>query len=282
MTSSTLPAVAFIGLGDQGLPMATAIAEAGYLLHAWARRPQSLDGLDGVHYVRHEHLAELAGASDIVCLCVSTDDDVMNVLTGELLANLRPGSIVVNHGTGTPQQAILFAQVCAAAGTEFLDAPVSGGHAGADTRTLTTMVGGPEAAAKTCEPVFATFSTHVVRLGGHGAGEMAKLLNNALMMMNHASNADILEVAGQLKIDPIALVEVVKTGSGTSAALELLPVGSPGLPTETVEHARDVLILDMEIFDAAMRDYQIDADLVSARARSGADRVPSNIRILNP
>jgi len=146
-TSHTLPDVAFIGLGDQGLPMATAIAEAGYPLHAWARRPQSLNGLDDVDHVRHEHLAELAAASDIVCLCVSTDDDVMNVLTGELLANLRPGSIVVNHGTGTPQQAILFAEVCAAASIEFLDAPVSGGHAGAVTRTLTTMVGGPEAAA---------------------------------------------------------------------------------------------------------------------------------------
>jgi 3-hydroxyisobutyrate dehydrogenase-like beta-hydroxyacid dehydrogenase len=281
-TATTLPSIGFIGLGDQGLPMALAVAEAGYPLHAWARRQRSLDGLQAVEHIRHETLAELAAVSDIVCLCVSTDEDVAALLTGPLLANLRPGSILVNHGTGTPQRAVEFARVCDDGGVDFLDAPVSGGHAGAFAHTLTTLVGGPKPVAAKCETLFRTFSSHVVRLGSYGAGEMAKLLNNALMMMNHASNADILELATVLGIDAIALADVLKSGSGTNAALELLPVDTDGLPPEEVDHARDVLLMDMSIFDAAMHDRGVDAHLITSRAESGARRLPDLIKILNP
>jgi 3-hydroxyisobutyrate dehydrogenase-like beta-hydroxyacid dehydrogenase len=190
MPPTSQPAVGFVGLGDQGLPMATAIAEAGFHLHAWARHPGSLDALVGVPHVCHDSLAALAADSDVVCLCVSTDQDVMDLLGSELVAALRPGSVVVNHGTGTPANAVTMADTCATARLEFLDAPVSGGHDGAVARKLTTMVGGPPAAVDRCDPIFRTFSTHVAHLGAHGAGQLAKLINNALMMMNHGSVAN--------------------------------------------------------------------------------------------
>ncbi len=76
-TSTAQPAIGFIGLGDQGLPMATVIAEAGYPLHVWARRPGSLDALGNVAHVRHGDSKDLAAVCDIVALCVSTDEDVM-------------------------------------------------------------------------------------------------------------------------------------------------------------------------------------------------------------
>jgi 3-hydroxyisobutyrate dehydrogenase-like beta-hydroxyacid dehydrogenase len=103
MSSDDKPAVGFIGLGDQGLPMATAIAEAGYQLNVWARRPASLEALGDAPHTAHAALPELAAASDIVALCVSTDEDVLR-LAAELLPHLRPGSLLVNHGTGTPPQ----------------------------------------------------------------------------------------------------------------------------------------------------------------------------------
>jgi 3-hydroxyisobutyrate dehydrogenase-like beta-hydroxyacid dehydrogenase len=274
--------VGFIGLGDQGLPMAVAIAEGGFALHVWARRPTSLEGLGDVVHVAHASIEELAAASDIVALCVSTDEDVIALLEGGLLARLKQGSIVVNHGTGIPARAIEMARLCAAAGVEFLDAPVSGGHAGAVDRTLSTMVGGSATAYETCEPVFRSFSSHVAHLGAAGAGELAKLLNNTLMMMNHANVADILELATELRVDPVALADILKTGSGSSTALEILPTGTQGLPADVVEHAKDVLILDMELFERAMEDFEVDTEGVTARALSGAMRVPNNIRILNP
>jgi 3-hydroxyisobutyrate dehydrogenase-like beta-hydroxyacid dehydrogenase len=282
MTSEMLPSVGFIGLGDQGLPMAIAIAEASYPLHAWARRARSLDALANVAHVAHDTIGQLAEASDIVGLCVSTDDDVMALLNGGLLAGLRLGSVVVNHGTGTPGAAVAFAEACVAAGVEFLDAPVSGGRTGGEARTLTTMVGGPETVAERCEALFRTFSAHVIHLGGHGAGEIAKLFNNTLMMMNQANIADVVELAKRVGVDPIALVEVIKLGSGSSAALQLLPVHSPVNLDAAAEHAVGALLLDVELFDAAMKELGVDAEAITARGMTGAGRVLELMKTLNP
>jgi len=87
--------------------MATATAEAGYPLHVWPRRLGSLDALGNVAHVRHDDSKDLAASCDIVALCVSTNEDVMQIVTGGLLDGLRPGSVIVNHGTGTPRNAVL-------------------------------------------------------------------------------------------------------------------------------------------------------------------------------
>lgn len=280
MTRATgRPAVGFIGLGDQGLPMATAIAGAGFPLHAWARRSTSLDGLRGVPHVRHDTVQDMAAACDIVGLCVSTDEDVLELVTGGLLEGLGPGSVVVNHGTGVPANAVRLTEVCAPAGVEVLDAPVSGGRPAAEERRLTTMVGGPRPVADRCEPVFASFSRHVVHLGDAGAGQTAKLFNNALLMMNQAGIAEIVDLATKLGLDPTRLVEVLKLGSASSSALTLL---NTMVTLDNVEHLSSVEALDMELFDAAMRDADVDARSVTARGMAGAHGLPELLHRLNP
>ncbi|GAA1913106.1 NAD(P)-dependent oxidoreductase [Streptantibioticus ferralitis] len=273
------PAVGFIGLGDQGLPMATAVAEAGFSLHAWARRPTSLDGLSGVPHVRHDDAEDMAAACDIVALCVSTDEDVLQLVTGGLLEGLRPGSVVVNHGTGVPGNAVRLTEVCAPHGVEVLDAPVSGGRPAAEARRLTTLVGGPQPVAERCGAVFASFSRHVVHLGGAGAGQTAKLFNNALLMMNQANISEIVELAAPLGLDPARMVEVLKLGSASSAALTLL---NTMVTLENVEHPSGVEALDMELFDTAMRDVGVAAEAITARGLAGAHRLPELLRRLNP
>ncbi len=119
--------VGWIGLGDQGLPMAAAVAGAGHELYLWARRPSSLDALHEVLFVASDSVAELAAASEIIGICVGTDADVETLLTG-IVASAAPGTIVVNHGTGIPANARRFAQLGAEAGLAVLDAPVSGGR----------------------------------------------------------------------------------------------------------------------------------------------------------
>ena len=148
-----LAPIGFIGLGDQGLPMAVAVAEAGYPLHVWARRASSLDHLGQISHVRHATIATLASACEVVTLCVGTDDDVFEIVESGLLAGLRGGSIIVNHGTGTPRNALRLSELCASVGVTVLDAPVSGGRAGAEAKTLTTMIGGPLASVEHCEPL---------------------------------------------------------------------------------------------------------------------------------
>lgn len=278
-TTTEKPAIGFLGLGDQGLPMATAIAEAGYPLHVWARRPNSLDALGNIAYVRHGGIKDLAAVCDIVALCVSTDEDVMHIVTCGLLDGIRPGSVVVNHGTGTPRNAVRLTETCARAGVDVLDAPVSGGRPAAQARTLTTMVGGPQPVAQRCEPLFGSFSRHVVYLGGPGSGQTAKLFNNALLMMNQANIADIVELAITLGMDPSALVDVLKLGSASSNALTLL---NSMVTLDNVGHLSKVEALDMQLFDTAMTESGVRADSVTARGLAGASGLPALLRRLNP
>lgn len=270
--------VGFIGLGDQGLPMAVAIAGAGFTLHAWDRRPTAAEGLDGVPCVHHDSAASLAAASDVLALCVTTDADTLR-LVEDLSTVLRPGSVVVNHGTGTPGNARRMRDVGAAAGVHMLDAPVSGGRPAAVERRLTTMVGGPAEVAARCEPVFRSFSRHILHLGDAGAGQTAKLFNNTLLMLNQAAVADIVELAAGMGLDPVRLVEVLKLGSASSTALTLL---NTMVTPETVDHLAGVEAFDMEIFAAAMRDAGVEADDVTARALSGARGLPALVKRLNP
>lgn len=256
----------FIGLGDQGLPMATAIAEAGFPLHVWGRRPASLDGLGQVPHQRHDTIGELAAACDIVCLCVRTDDDVLE-LADRLLEGLRPGTVVVNHGTGLPGNAVRLTELCAKGDVEVLDAPVSGGRPAAEERRLTTMVGGPQSALDRCTPVFQSFSRHVVHLGEAGTGQTAKLFNNALLMMNQAAIGEIVHLATELELDVGRLVEVLKLGSAASAALSLL---NTMVRPDNVAHLSGVEALDMELFDQAMREAGIDSTAVTERGLAGA------------
>jgi 3-hydroxyisobutyrate dehydrogenase-like beta-hydroxyacid dehydrogenase len=259
--------------------MAVALAAAGFPLHVWARSPRSLEQLGAIACQRHETIAELAAASEVVALCVGTDDDVFEIVRGGVLGALRAGGIVVNHGTGTPRNAVQLSELCAEAGVIALDAPVSGGRQGAEARRLTTMVGGPESAARRCEPLFRSFSANVVRLGGPGAGQSAKLFNNALLIMNHANIAEIFEAAAAYGLEAGRLAEVLKLGSAASAALSVL--GTMVRP-ENVEHLAGLEALDMEIFAEAMTQAGIDADGIIARGRAGAAALPGVIRHLFP
>ncbi len=101
-------------------------------------------------------------------------------------------------------------------------------------------------------------------------------------MVNQENIAEILELATQLNLDAIPLVEVLKGASGSSTALELIPVNSPVRLEGTVEHVHEVLLLDMELFDTAMKEIDAHADAITARAVVGANRLPAIVGILNP
>ncbi|MDI3352883.1 NAD(P)-binding domain-containing protein [Pseudomonas sp. UYIF39] len=94
--------IGFIGLGDQGAPMAQAISEAGFELHVWARRPQTFEAIAGTPHIVEKTLQALAANCDVVCLCLTDDKDIVNLLNSGLRDGLRTGTVLVNHGTGDP------------------------------------------------------------------------------------------------------------------------------------------------------------------------------------
>ena len=168
--------VGFIGLGSQGAPMARRIIGAGYPVTLWARRPGTLEPFADTGAKTAGTPAELAAASDLVCLCVTADADVEQVIAGEggVLAALAEGGVIAVHSTVHPDTCRRLAAEAATRGIRLIDAPVSGGAPAASAGRLLVMVGGDEPTVEFCRPVFASYGDPVVHLGPLGAGLVTK------------------------------------------------------------------------------------------------------------
>ncbi|MFG1710812.1 NAD(P)-dependent oxidoreductase [Nonomuraea sp. M3C6] len=267
-TSRSRPAVGFIGLGDQGVPIAQAIADAGYPLHVWARRPESLVVLEGRPHTSYDTMAEMAGAIDVLALCVREDSDIFALVEqGGLLESMRRGAVLVNHGTGLPTAAQRLRELATPYQIHVVDAPVSGGHEVAVARQLTTIAGGDKDAVELVAPIFGSFSKQVIHAGPAGAGQYAKLFNNAVMMMNHKNVLDALTVAQQLALPITPLLEVLRSGSASSFALAAF---GPSITSRNAEHLRELELIDMDLFAAATENLGQERDTVVERAIAGA------------
>ncbi|CAM5645229.1 MULTISPECIES: NAD(P)-dependent oxidoreductase [Streptomyces] len=270
--------VGFIGLGDQGGPMAEAIAESGFDLHVWARRPASLTAVAAVPHRVHDTVADLAASVELIALCLRDDADIWNLLDDQgLLAAIVPGTIVVNHGTGDPTEAERIAAHVTEAGAVYLDAPVSGGGPGARARALTTFVGGAADTFSAARPVFETFSDTVRLMGPVGGGQFTKLFNNALTITNMKNAEDVLALAARVDLDLSALIEVIGSSSGGSAALNALgTVITPDL----AEHLQPLMHKDMQHFAHAVRERGARPDEVLERGEAGASGLVDTARLL--
>jgi 3-hydroxyisobutyrate dehydrogenase-like beta-hydroxyacid dehydrogenase len=223
--------VGFIGLGSQGGPMAGRIIDAGFPTTLWARRPTSLEPFAGTTAEVARSPAELAAASDLVCLCVVGDADVEEVATGEngVLTGLEPGGVIAIHSTVHPKTCHALAKRAAAQGVSVIDAPVSGGAPAVTERRLLVMVGGDADVVERCRPVFESYADPIVHLGDLGSGQTAKLLNNLLFTANLGTAASTLAIGAALGVLPARLSEIISRGSGNSFALNVLGGDTGGL-----------------------------------------------------
>jgi 3-hydroxyisobutyrate dehydrogenase len=220
MSASQHPTVGFIGLGSQGGPMARRIVEAGYPLVLWARRPAALEAYADTAAQAAGSVAELGAACDLVCVCV-VDDAGVRAVCDELIPAMKPGSRIAIHSTILPDNCVALAERCAAAGIGMIDAPVSGGGGGAAAGTLTVMCGGSAEDFAAVKPVFETYAGLIVLLGPIGAGQRAKLVNNALMAANLGLAHAAMTAGDALGVDRQALAELVKVSSGRSFGFEI-------------------------------------------------------------
>jgi len=262
--------VGFIGLGSQGAPMARRIVEAGHPLTIWARRPESVAPFSDTAASVAATPAELAAASDVVCLCVVNDADVENILVRDdgVLAGLEPGGVVVIHATVHPETCRLMGERLGERGIDVVDAPVSGGGIAAAAGKLLVMVGGDDAVVERVRPVFAAYADPVLHLGALGSGQMAKLLNNLLFTAQLTVAFETFEFAAQLGIDRTAMAEVLASGSGGSRAADVI-AGSNFDPSGLRQVAAGLLAKDVGIMlDVAQRLGATSPPHVSELARS--------------
>ena len=178
--------VAFLGLGVMGFPMAGHLALAGHDVTVYNRSDAKAKAwqqeFGGAAKGTLAHAATPRGAAsnaDIVFCCVGNDDDLRSVVLGEngAFAGMAAGAVFVDHTTASADVARELAQAGSARGLQFIDAPVSGGQAGAQNGALTVMCGGDAATFARVAPVIATFARAVTRLGESGAGQLAKMVN---------------------------------------------------------------------------------------------------------
>lgn len=213
--------IGFIGLGKMGKPMARHLLEAGYSLtvHNRSRAPVAELAAAGAHPAGSP--AEVARASDVVLTCLTNTASVEDVYFGPngLIEAARPGQLFVDHSTVGPTTSHQCAEAARSKGADFLDAPVSGGPAGAQAGTLTIMVGGNADAFARARPVFDVMGTNVRLVGPTGAGSTIKLANQLLVAIHTAAAAEAMVLGTKAGADPAVMLDVLRTSFGGSNML---------------------------------------------------------------
>ena len=215
--------VAFIGLGVMGYPMAGYLAKAGHDTIVYNRTVAKAE----------RWVAEFGGASaatpqaaavdaEIVFVCVGNDDDVREVILGDdgILAGIGEGAVIVDHTTASATIAREVCAVAAAKSVGFLDAPVSGGQAGAENGQLTVMVGGDEASFARAAPVIDCYAKAITHIGPVGSGQLAKMVNQICIAGVVQGLAEGLHFAQCAGLDPAVVIESISKGAAQSWQME--------------------------------------------------------------
>ena len=207
---------AFIGLGVMGFPMARHLARAGHQVTVFNRSPEKAERWAETHQGRAARtIAEAVADCELVALCVGNDDDVRQVV-GEALPALSPGAIVVDHTTASAKLAREMAEAAAARGCFFVDAPVSGGQAGAENGQLAIMVGGDAAAVEKARPVIGVYAKAIQHMGGPGAGQLTKMANQICIAGVVQGLAEALNFSKRAGLDPALVYEAISKGAAQS------------------------------------------------------------------
>jgi len=217
------PAIAFLGLGVMGYPMAGHLHNAGHRVTVYNRTAAKAQGWSAEFGGPAAGTpAAAAVGADILLCCVGNDNDLREVMLGEhgAIRGLAPGSLVIDHTTASATLARELGQAFASRGIGFVDAPVSGGQAGAENGRLTIMCGASEADYARAEPLLQTYGVRVQRMGEVGSGQLTKMVNQICIAGLLQGLAEGLHFARGAGLDIDAVVEVISKGAAQSWQME--------------------------------------------------------------
>ena len=215
--------VAFVGLGVMGFPMAGHLAAKGHATTVYNRTAARAKAWCARHGgARAASPAEAAASAEIVAVCVGNDDDVRSVVLGPdgILAGLVPGGIVVDHTTASAEVARELTAAAAAQGKHFIDAPVSGGQAGAENGLLTIMCGGEAEPFARAEPVLRAYGRAVTHMGPSGAGQLTKMVNQICIGGLLQALAEAIVFTQRAGLDPDQVLATISKGAAQSWQME--------------------------------------------------------------
>ncbi|HZG86717.1 NAD(P)-binding domain-containing protein [Paenibacillus sp.] len=214
--------VGFIGLGIMGKPMAKHILKAGYPLSVYNRSSAPVDELSALGARACGNPREVAEASDVVITMLPDTPDVRLVALGVegIIEGIAPGGIVIDMSSINSNAAVEIAGKFAERGVSFLDAPVSGGEIGAVEGTLAIMVGGNESVFAACEPLLRSMGKTVTRVGGVGAGNTVKLMNQIMVAIHLAALSEAFAFGKKAGIDPNVAYQAIRGGLAASRVMD--------------------------------------------------------------
>lgn len=210
----------FAGLGVMGGPMAGHLLKAGFSVAGYNRTFDKALAWGQAHNAPVEAVFDDAvKAADILLLCVGNDNDVRG-LVARAAEVMSAGSMIIDHTTTSAKLACELSDLCASKDIEFVDAPVSGGQAGAVKGQLSIMVGGTAAAVGRAEPIFKPYAKSVTHIGGAGAGQLAKMANQIAIAGAVQGVAEALHFTKSAGLDPALVFDAISKGAAGSWQME--------------------------------------------------------------
>lgn len=214
--------VAFIGLGHMGLPMARNLLKAGFAVSVFDLVASAVNELAAEGARAASSAADAVTGAAVIISMLPASQHVESLYLGDtgLLSQIATGSLILECSTIAPESARKVHQVAASLGLAMLDAPVSGGTAGAAAGTLTFMVGGAAATLEQARPILAVMGSNIFHAGPDGAGQVAKVCNNQLLAVLMIGTAEVMALGVANGLEPKVLAEIMRQSSGGNWALE--------------------------------------------------------------
>ena len=215
-------AVAFLGLGAMGLPMAEHILAAGFPLTVWNRTPHKADALVAAGALRAESPQAAAQTAEVVLTCLPTQDEVRDVLQRPdgLLAGFARGATFVDTSTIDPSASQQLIALCAEHGIDMIEAPLSGGTIGAKSGTLTMMIGGDAAVLERVRPVLESMAKNIFHVGGPGLGQALKLCNQMIAGAQTIALAEAYAILHAAGVDAKLATDVFAVSTANCVAIQ--------------------------------------------------------------
>lgn len=243
--STSLPSLAFAGIGLMGLPMTRRLLAAGYPLRVWNRSPDKCLALLELGAQRAHTPAELCSDAGMVMLCLANTEVVREVVFGPggIVEGARPGQLLVDFSSLEPAATrAMAAELEQRCGMRWVDAPVSGGTPGAEAGSLAIMAGGREEDVERARPILAHLGQRLTRMGDVGAGQVTKLCNQMIVACNALVIAEVVALAEQAGVDASLLAPALAGGFADSKPLQILAPQMASSQFEPIKwHVRTLL-----------------------------------------
>jgi len=260
--------VGFIGVGNMGNPMAGNVLKGGFAFTVFDKNPRAMENLLQAGAKAGKSAADVVDNSEIVltCLPASPDVEALYLEAGGLIERARPGTILIDLSSVLPSTPRKLEPAARKRGVHFLEAPVSGGTAGARAATLAIMVGGDPQILEKAKPVLKCIGPNIFSVGPVGAGNTVNAINNMMACVNSLAMMEDLTLGLKAGLDPMVIYEVFKSSSGGSKALERIPTA---IVPRKFEPGFKVFLMnkDLETFNTIAKELHVPVSFSNVAQR---------------